>query len=536
MAVRAAVPRGFLFSEQTPVLFEWMSDPAAWAGLATLIVLEIVLGIDNLVFIAVLAEKLPPHQRDRARVIGLGLALGMRFVLLASIAWIVTLQANLFTLFGHGFSGRDLILIFGGLFLLFKGTMELHERLEGHQSAKAQNVVYASFAQVLIQIVVLDAVFSLDSVITAVGMVEHLSIMYIAVIVAMSVMLLMAKPLMNFVSKHPTVVILCLGFLMMIGFSLIVEGFEFHIPKGYLYAAIGFSVGIEALNQIGRRNRERFITSGDLRDRTAEAVLRLLGGRKGEELGGTADVIAVQSAAQSLFAPEEKEMIQGVLGLNERPATSVMTPRNEIDWIDLNAGEARIREQILEQKHSRFLIARGSLDDFIGVALARDLMRDLLTDGEIQVERSVREPLVLHESVSVLKLMEQLRRAPVQLAVIVDEFGSLEGIVTPTDMLEAIAGDFPDEDEAPATEERGDDGSWLVDGWMDIRRASQLLEADLEDETERYSTLAGYLLWRLGHMPVVGEQMEFDNLRFEIVAMNGRAIDKIRVARKPSLF
>ncbi|MBJ2149720.1 TerC family protein [Paracoccus sp. IB05] len=513
------------------MLFEWMSDPAAWAGLATLIVLEIVLGIDNLVFIAVLADKLPAHQRDRARIIGLSLALIMRFVLLASIAWIVTLQSNLFTIFGHGFSGRDLILIFGGLFLLFKGTMELHERLEGHSGQKEGSVVQVAFWQVLLQIVVLDAVFSLDSVITAVGMVQHLSIMYIAVLVAMAVMLLMSKTLMNFVSKHPTVVILCLGFLMMIGFSLIVEGFGFHIPKGYLYAAIGFSVGIEALNQIGRANRERYITSGDLRDRTAEAVLRLLGGRKGEDLGGTADVIADRSAEQALFAQEEKEMIQGVLGLTDRPATSVMTPRNEIDWIDLDSDEAKIREQILDQKHSRFLIARGSLDEFSGVALARDLMRDLLTDGHISVERSVREPLVLHESVSVLRLMEQLRRAPVQLAVIVDEFGSLEGIVTPTDVLEAIAGDFPDEDEAPLTEERAEDGSWLVDGWMDIRRASALFEADLEDETERYSTLAGYILWRHGNMPVEGEKLVFDGLEFEIVAMNGRAIDKVRVRR-----
>ncbi|ARO15617.1 integral membrane protein TerC [Ketogulonicigenium robustum] len=514
------------------MFFEWMSDPAAWAGLATLIVLEIVLGVDNLVFIAVLAEKLPPHQRDKARIIGLSLALIMRFILLASIAWIVTLQAQLFSIFGHGFSGRDLILIFGGLFLLFKGTTELHERLEGHHAPKAQNPVHAAFWQVLLQIVVLDAVFSLDSVITAVGMVQHLSIMYIAVVVAMGVMLIMSKPLMAFVNKHPTVVILCLGFLMMIGFSLITEGFGFHVPKGYLYAAIGFSVGIEALNQIARRNRERFITSGDLRDKTAAAVLRLLGGGKGDALGGTADVIADQAAAQSLFAREEKEMIQGVLSLSYRPATSVMTPRSEVDWIDLNASEAEIRAQILQQGHSRFLVARGALDDFIGIALTRDLMRDLLTDGVINMDRSVREVLVVHESVSVLRLMEQLRQAPVQLAVIVDEFGSLEGIATPTDVLEAIAGDFPSENEAPATEVQGEDGSWLLDGWVDIRRASQLLEVDLEDDAERYSTLAGYLLRHLRRMPVEGEEVVVDGLVFDVVAMQGHAIDKLRIRKQ----
>lgn len=511
------------------MLFEWMSDPAAWAGLATLIVLEIVLGIDNIVFIAVLAEKLPAHQRDKARIMGLSLALVMRLILLASIAWIVTLQSELFQLFGFGFSGRDLILIFGGVFLLAKGTMELHERLEGHHEAKSQGLVQVAFWQVILQIVVLDAVFSLDSVITAVGMVSHLSIMYVAVIVAMGVMLFMAKSLMAFVLRHPTVVILCLGFLMMIGFTLIVEGFGYHLPKGYLYAAIGFSVGIEALNQIGRRNRERFVTSGDLRDRTAEAVLRLLGGRKGEVDLGTGDAIAEQAAEQSLFAQEEKEMIQGVLGLAERPATSIMTPRAEVDWIDLNLTQDELRTQILGQSHSRFLVARGSLDEFVGVALARDLMRDLLTEGAINVERSVRQPLVVHESVDVLRLMEHLRKSPVQLAVIVDEFGSFEGIATPTDVLEAIAGDFPDEDEAPLTAEQSADGSWLVDGWIDIRHASRLLEVDLSDQTERYSTLAGFLLWQLGRLPSPGDKVTSGDLEFEVVAMEGRAIDKVRV-------
>lgn len=513
------------------LLFEWMSDPAAWAGLATLIVLEIVLGIDNLVFIAVLADKLPEHQRDKARVVGLSLALLMRFVLLASIAWIVTLQNELFVIGGQGFSGRDLILIGGGLFLLFKGTMELHERLEGHHGAKKSGVAQVAFGQVIAQIVVLDAVFSLDSVITAVGMVDHLSIMYIAVIVAMAVMVAMAKSLMAFVSRHPTVVILCLGFLMMIGFSLIVEGFGVHIPKGYLYAAIGFSVGIEALNQIGRRNRERFVTSGDLRDRTAEAVLRLLGNSKGQELGGAADLIASRSAESELFEPKEKEMIEGVLSLSERSATSIMTPRNDIDWIDLDDDEDQIRAQLLEQGHSRYLIARDTLDEFVGVALTRDLMRNLLTEGKIGADRAIREPIIVHESVSILKLMEQLRGSRVQLAVIVDEFGSLVGIATPTDVLEAIAGDFPDEDEEPATEEQAEDGSWLFDGWIDIRRASNLLQVDLEDE--RYSTLAGYLLRNLGRMPFEGETVEVEGLIFEVVAIQGHAIDKLRVTKDP---
>jgi CBS domain containing-hemolysin-like protein len=515
------------------LLFAWMSDPAAWAGLATLVALEIVLGIDNLVFIAILADKLPEHQRNKARLIGLSLALIMRLALLASIAWIVTLTQPLFTVLGLDFSGRDLILIVGGLFLLFKGTMELHERLEGQAGHQQGKVAHAVFWQVLVQIVVLDAVFSLDSVITAVGMVDDLSVMMIAVVIAIGVMMISSKPLMAFVSRHPTVVILCLGFLLMIGFSLIVEGFGYHLPKGYLYAAIGFSILIEAANQVGRRNQERTVTSGDLRDRTAEAVLRLLGGGRSEvQLGGAADAIAERAAERQLFAPEEKDMIAGVLTLAERPVVSIMTPRTEIDWLDLEDDEATLKARILELGHSRFPLARGSLDDFVGIALAKDLMRDLLGSGTIDLQRSLRQPLVVHESVSALRLMEQLRASTLQMAVVVDEYGSIEGIATPTDILEAIAGDFLDENEEEVTAERAEDGSWLVDGWIDIRRASDIMEADLSDAADRYSTLAGYILWQLGHLPSEGQLVAAGDYEFEIVKMDGRAIDKVRIRQK----
>jgi predicted tellurium resistance membrane protein TerC len=188
---------------------EWIADPTAWMGLLTLIVLEIVLGIDNLVFIAILADKLPPEQRDRARLIGLSLAMIMRLGLLASIAWLVTLTESLIEVFGKTFSGRDLIMLFGGVFLLFKATMQLHERLEGREHQVAGSKVYARFWPVVVQIIVLDAVFSLDAVITAVGMVEHLSVMMIAVVISMGLMMVASKPLTAFVNARPTVIMLC---------------------------------------------------------------------------------------------------------------------------------------------------------------------------------------------------------------------------------------------------------------------------------------------------------------------------------------
>ncbi|MBX3737106.1 MAG: TerC family protein [Candidatus Didemnitutus sp.] len=228
-------------------MFEWLSDPQAWISLLTLTGLEIVLGIDNVIFISILAGKLPAAQQPKARQTGLSLALITRIALLASIAWMAKLTSPLFSVLGHGISGRDLILLLGGLFLLFKSTHEIHEKLEGEEG-HASTKVAASFAKVIVQIMLLDVVFSLDSVITAVGMAQHLAIMIAAVILAMGVMLLAAGAISDFVNKHPTLKILALSFLLLIGTTLIAEGMGFHIPKGYVYFAMAFSFGVEMLN------------------------------------------------------------------------------------------------------------------------------------------------------------------------------------------------------------------------------------------------------------------------------------------------
>jgi predicted tellurium resistance membrane protein TerC len=239
--------------------FAWISDPTALVALATLIVMEVVLGIDNLIFISILTNKLPEHQRSKARRIGIGLALILRLGLLGTIAIIVTLTEPIFTLFGHGFSWRDLILIGGGLFLVWKATKEIHHNVDPSPSDDVFDTTIATmtFGAAITQILLLDLVFSLDSIITAVGMTDNVMIMVIAVIVAVTTMLLAANPLANFINNNPTVVMLALGFLMMIGMTLIAEGFGAHVPKGYIYAAMAFSALIEGLNMLSRRATRR---------------------------------------------------------------------------------------------------------------------------------------------------------------------------------------------------------------------------------------------------------------------------------------
>jgi predicted tellurium resistance membrane protein TerC len=231
-----------------------LSDPDIWIGFVTLLALEVVLGIDNVVFISILAGKLPVAQQARARQVGLGLALFMRILLLLTLSWVIGLTSPLFSLIGHEISGRDLILILGGLFLLGKSTFEIHDRLEGEEGHAADRVA-ASFSAVIVQIVLLDAVFSLDSVITAVGMVDELGVMIAAVIVAVGIMLVSAGAISTFVNRHPTVKMLALSFLLLIGLALLLDGFDQHIPKGYIYFAMGFSLLVELLNLRARAKR-----------------------------------------------------------------------------------------------------------------------------------------------------------------------------------------------------------------------------------------------------------------------------------------
>jgi predicted tellurium resistance membrane protein TerC len=234
-------------------------DPAAWIALVTLVAMELVLGIDNLIFIAILTNKLPENQRNVARRVGIGLAVILRLALLATIAFIISLTTPLFSLFGQGLSWRDLILIGGGLFLVWKATKEIHHRVDPDPGPDFFDRRQATlgFAAAMGQIVMLDVVFSIDSIITAVGMTPHVPIMVIAVVVAVAVMLMAATPLANFIAANPTIVMLALGFLLMIGMVLIAEGFGAHVPKGYVYAAMAFSIAVEGLNMLARRARKK---------------------------------------------------------------------------------------------------------------------------------------------------------------------------------------------------------------------------------------------------------------------------------------
>ena len=517
---------------------EWIADPSIWAGLVTLVVIELVLGIDNLVFIAILAEKLPPAQRNRARITGLVLAMLMRLLLLASISWLVTLTRPLFSIRDFSFSARDLIMLGGGLFLLFKATVELNERLEGKDSDSPTQRRGARFWPVVAQIVVLDAVFSLDSVITAVGMVDHLAVMMAAVVIAISVMMLASRALTRFVNSHPTIVILCLSFLLMIGFSLVADGFGFAIPKGYLYAAIGFSVLIEALNQLASFNRRRFLSANQsLRSRTTDAVMRLLSGKTEEaELDADTASLVAGSGDEPIFDPQERRMIERVLNLNQRSVSSIMTSRHDIEHIDLSAAESDIRALLEKNQHTRLVVTGGDREeDLLGVVHIIDLLQQSLRGETLDLRALIRQPLVFPENLPLLPALEQFRSARTHFAFVVDEFGSVEGIVTLSDVMETIAGNLPNE--AQEIDARHDiqtnpDGSWTANGHMPLEDLVQFVAIPL-DEKREYHTIAGLIMEHLQRIPEPGEEVEVAGFRLKTLAVEHHRVQKVQIIPPP---
>ncbi|KRW62869.1 TerC family protein [Pseudomonas sp. TTU2014-080ASC] len=509
---------------------EWIMDPTAWLGLFTLIILEIVLGIDNLVFIAILADKLPPEHRDRARLIGLSLAMIMRLGLLASMAWLVTLTEPLIELFGHTFSGRDLIMLTGGVFLLFKATMELHERLEGRTHQASGSRTYAKFWPVVAQIIVLDAVFSLDAVITAVGMVEHLEVMMIAVVISMGLMMVASKPLTAFVNARPTVIMLCLGFLMMIGFSLTAEGLGFHIPKGYLYAAIGFSILIEVFNQTARSRRKRNLQGElGLRERTAHAVMRLLGGKVQEDEVGEeiADMLEGSSSQGVLFDRRERVMISGVLSLAEQSIKKVMTDRMEVDSFNLDDTVENIHHALLESPHSRLVVTRSeAADEPLGYVHKKELFKELLKGEQPDIESLIRSPVNLPDSVSVLSALEQMRQASTHVAFVVNEFGGFEGLLTLTDILEAIAGELPDASEVDEPDIETVEDGYMVNGAIHLTALREQLGFKA-GATDDYQTLAGLVMSLLDRLPANGDEVDYADWRLIVTEVKERRVAKL---------
>ncbi len=509
----------------------WFYDPSAWVGLFTLVVLEIVLGIDNLVFIAILASKLPLKLQDKARYAGLGMALIVRLILLSLISWIVTLTEPLFVIGSYACSIRDLIMLIGGSFLLYKSTAELHGKLEGEEEViSTSKAATHAFWLVVLQIVVLDAVFSLDSVITAVGMCEHVFIMMFAVIIAMGIMVWCSKPLTVFVSSHPTLVILCLSFLLMIGFSLIAEGFNFHIPKGYLYVAIGFSILIEIFNQIARKNSLKLSKNiKNSRELAASLVLRILGSRNDGQVQTIKESIV--STPEAVFDSDEKEIVSRVLLLSSQPVRSIMTARRDVEMIDLSLSEKEILNHLSNTPHSHLVAYRdGNRDAPIGILNKSEVLNSKIKNpNSINFSNLLKQPLFIPETVSVLQALKETKAAKNYTMLVVDEFGNYEGLVTMHDIMECVAGDMPEKTEM-------DECTKVADGHFVVRGDISLSELEMHtglhiEPNVHYHTLAGYIIETSQSIPNEGTEISVEDWDIKVTEMKNNTITKVTLKK-----
>ncbi|WP_343188045.1 TerC family protein [Buchnera aphidicola (Ceratoglyphina bambusae)] len=514
---------------------ELILDPSNWAALLTLIVLEVTLGIDNLLFITIISNKLPVYQRDKARIIGLSLALCIRLILLSLVSWITTLNNTVLQIKSLQFSSKDIILLLGGLFLLFKAITELNDRLDHSKNIKIENKTYTSFWFVIFQIILLDVIFSLDSIITSVGVVNKLSMMIISMIIAMIIMLFAAKVITKFINDHPTIVLLCISFLLMIGLSLIAEATGFFIPKGYLYTAVVFSTLIELFNQIARRNFIRYQSSLPMRKRLAEIVIKLMT-KKSKKHINTNEIdkkkyyIENYKLENEEFKDEERYMMRGVLTLAGRSIRSIMTPRGEISWVNSENENKKIRRQLLKSPHSLFPVCKGELDEIIGIVRAKELLIALEKKIDILHFSAKTPPIIIPDTLDTINLLKILRKSKGNFVMVTNEFGAVQGLITPLDVLEAIAGEFPDADETPDVIE--EKNSWLVKGNTDLHSLEQLLNVNkLVDKEEKCASLAGLLISKIGSIPNTGKTIKINNLKFTILKSTEYQIKLVRIKK-----
>ncbi|MBQ9273450.1 MAG: CBS domain-containing protein [Succinivibrio sp.] len=511
----------------------WAADPTAWAGLLTLAAIETVLGIDNLLFIAILSQKLPPKQRDKARYLGIGGALLIRIVLMLLAAYMVAITTPLFSLFGLEISIRDVVMFAGGFFLLYKSTVDLHAKLEGDDDHDALTLSRAgghSLLMVAVQITVLDAIFSVDAIITAVGMTEHVFIMIFAVCIAMGIMTWASGLVTELVIRHPTLVILCLGFLLLIGFSLVMESLHLDVPKGYLYAAIGFSILIEILNEIARRNVLRLGHTRTMQNReiAANLVLRLLGSKK-SEVQSIKEAI-VSPIGESVFNNMEQDMVARVLQLSSLPIKAVMTSRTDLEMLKLDVDPQKVVDTARRRSRSNLVAyLSGQKDAPLGYIKRADVLA-LALGGQVSTEalrKLVQTPLYLPETVNILKALDEFRKATQYIAFVFDEFGNFEGMVTLHDIMEEVAGELPDQTEVPEIV-RSAPGEYRVEAEAALNDVERITGFSVP-QSEHYHTLAGFLLDYLQRLPEQGEVIKLGSWQAQILKSDSTSIEVVRL-------
>ncbi|CAL4321859.1 UPF0053 inner membrane protein YoaE [Buchnera aphidicola (Chaitophorus populicola)] len=510
-------------------------DPSTWTGLLALVLLEIILGIDNLVFLTIITKKLNPNQRTKARNIGLVLSLLIRIIFLYFISWSTSFTTPLYSNQYVTISGREFILFIGGIFLSVFSLMELYDKLYHKSIKRTKHKQYSYFWLIILQIIILDIIFSLDSIITAIGIVNNFIIISTSMIIAMFFMLALLNSLKNFIQKYKKILILCLGFLLIIGINLTLESLGLYFSKKYLYTAVGFCIFVELFNQISKYHFLLYQYHRPFRKRMLEHFLKIL---KREE---TKDIKVIKrfnkdntriysKKEYTNFNKEEKYMISSLLNLSIRSVKSIMTPRTEISWININHSYNIIKKKLLNAPHNLFPVCKGEIDKVIGVVRAKELIIKIENKESILKFVSKNKPIIISDEVNLIKLLKILKKSKGNIILVKDKFNILQGLVTPLDFLKAIAGDFPDSDETPDIIKKNN--SWLVKGHTNLYSLQQSLNTkDLIKRNNTQVSISGLIIEKNGNIPVKGQVIKISSFTFKILKLTNYKIDLIKIKK-----
>ncbi|WII23502.1 TerC family protein [Buchnera aphidicola] len=510
-------------------------DPSTFMNLLVLIIIEVVLGLDNLIFLTILVKKLPPQYRKQARVVGLFLSLCIRIVFLSFLSWSTSLKNPFYSSTYITCSVRQVIFFCGGLFLSSMALIELYNKAFHIDKRKVISKKYSKLLPIVFQLVALDVIFSLDSIITAIGIMNNIILMSVAVTISMFFMLLVAKPLKRFMDKYRAIFAVCLSFLVMIGVSLILESFTLIVPKNYLYFAVGFSIFIEFFNQISKYNLALYQHSRPIRTRILEKVFKILKSTKKNKkflhLRNKINNIK-NSSIEMVLDKEEEYMIYSLLNLAIRPIKSIMTPREEISWININDPESKIKKKLLKTPHNIFPVCQEKLDNIIGVIQAKKLLSVFEKKENVIKFASKTLPIIILDNINPINLLKILKKSRGNIIIVKNKFNIVQGLITPLDFLKAIAGDFPDSDETPDIVK--EKNSWLVKGNTNLHALQQFLNCKKLFIKKKivHASIAGLLLEKKGSIPIPGDVIKISSFYFNIIKVKNYKIDLIRITKK----
>lgn len=514
-------------------------DPSTWTGLFALVLLEIILGIDNLIFLTVITKKLNPNQRTKARNIGLVLSLLIRIIFLYFISWSTSLTTPLYSNKYITLSMREFILLIGGVFLFIISLIELYDKLYQNSIKIKKCKQYSYFWSIILQITILNTIFSLDSIITAIGIVNNFVIISIAMTISMFFMLILSHSLKKFIKKYKKILMLCLGFLLIIGVNLILESLGLYLSKTYLYTAAGFCILIELFNQISEYHFLLYQYNRPFRKRILEIFLTNLKREKKKNITlirkFNQDNPKKYSKKEYIdFNEEEKNMICNLLHLSIRSVISIMTPREEISWINIKQPYNIIKKKVLNTPHNIFPVCQGNIDKVIGVVRAKELISKIENKENILKFVSKHKPIIILENINLIKLLKILKQSKGNLVLIKNKFNMLKGLITPLDFLKAIAGEFPDSDETPDIIKKNK--SWFVKGHTNLYSLQQSLNTNSFIKKTTNISTSGLIIEKNGAIPSPGQIIKISSFNFKILKVRNHKIDLIKIKKIKNNF